>query len=156
MTKISTEERNKKILDAYRNGTPAKILAREHNLSHGYVNHLAYNARVKYASEVNVKVGEIAKIASDIFKVSLKEIYSDAKNHRIVVVRFCIYFVARQNNFTYSSIARRMNKDHSTIVNGVLRAIHLIKCDESFKKMTEILTNAINETQTRTRCAGSD
>lgn len=134
MTKINIEERNKKILDAYRNGTPAKILAREHNLSHGYVNKLAYDSRVKYASDSQIKLSSIIKIACSLLYVPLSELLSSAINDKIVKIRFCVYIVARKNNFSYAAIGRSLKRHHTTVMYGVRSATHLIECDESFEK----------------------
>jgi hypothetical protein len=37
----------------------------------------------------------------------------------ISIVRFCFMFIANEYGFTYASIGRFVNRDHSTVIHGV-------------------------------------
>lgn len=88
------------------------------------------------------RVSDIITIAARLSGIASEAITGPGRSRNITRVRQAVYYVARSNGHSYPQIGARVNRDHSTIVYGVDRAIDISQRDSEY---ASFLFNLIDE-----------
>lgn len=84
-------------------------------------------------------VAEIARKASAISHVRLNELMGAGRTRDIARIRFAIYLAARRWGWSTPQIGRVLNRDHTTVLDGSLRAEAIAAEDPAYAAFIEEL-----------------
>lgn len=70
-----------------------------------------------------ITVDTMIRRAAELTNVTVAQLYGPSHRRHICAVRSAVYIVMRERGLSFCQIARRMERDHSTIVNAVNRRL---------------------------------
>lgn len=86
----------------------------------------------------NYDISKIIEVVCNKFSIDENELKSRIKVKKLLYARYVVIYISRNHfKIPYTAIAKALNKDHSTIINGYNRARKLIIKDKEFQKMIE-------------------
>lgn len=68
---------------------------------------------------------------------------SDSKKREIVDLRYIYFKLGRQLGYTLESLGNSVNRDHSTVINGLSQFKNMYETDENFRNKYKIIFNHI-------------
>lgn len=89
-------------------------------------------------------ISKIVEIVCNKFHVDEEYLKSKVKTKELLYLRYAIVFIARSKfNMTYTSIAKALKRDHSSIINAYNKARKMILKDTNFKKIVEKIEKSL-------------
>lgn len=100
-----------------------------------------YFAKAK--SEESI-VDRIFAYAEKRFGVNKEEIVGKKRNAEIIIARHCVaYLMRKTTNLSFKSIAKLLNKDHTTVMNSIDVIEKKIRSEFSFEKEMQSIINEL-------------
>lgn len=83
-----------------------------------------------------IRVNDILVAASTATDIPVEKLAAKGRFHQYFETRQAIYYLAsRLTHASFSEIARRMQKDHSTVLKGIPVAIERLKRDGKYRAL---------------------
>lgn len=120
-------------------GVIARISA-YYNFSENEINYKLFKHLISdlISNKKNYDISKIIEVVCNKLSVDENELKSRIKVKKLLYARYVVIYIARNYfKMSYTTIAKALNKDHSTIINGYNRARKLIIKDKEFQKMVE-------------------
>lgn len=120
-------------------GVIARISA-YYNFSQDEINYKVFKHLISdlISNKKNYDISKIIEIVCNKFSVNEDELKSRIKVKKLLYARYVVIYISRNHfKIPYTTIAKALNKDHSTIINGYNKARKLIIKDNEFQKMVE-------------------
>lgn len=93
------------------------------------------------------RITDIITLACRMSRISALMITGANRNRSVLLVRYAISAVARENGHSYPQIGKMLGgRDHSTIINGVKQSAIYIEHDPEFASFVDRLRSAAAET----------
>lgn len=83
-----------------------------------------------------IKIGSVLKVAqivADVFEVSMDDVLSAKRNFEIIKARFTLYKMLHTLGTKPAHIAKKLNKNHTTIAHGLLEFDNLYSFNDEFR-----------------------
>lgn len=68
--------------------------------------------------KTRARVADIVTVASRLTGLSVEDIMGPTRFRPIILVRHAVYFVAREQGYSFPQIGARLNRDHSSVIHG--------------------------------------
>lgn len=120
-------------------GVIARISA-YYNFSENELNYKVFKQIISdlVSNKKNYDISKIIEVVCNKLSVDENELKSRIKVKKLLYARYVVIYISRNYfKIPYTTIAKALNKDHSTIINGYNRARKLIIKDKEFQKMVE-------------------
>ena len=88
----------------------------------------------------------IINVCAKVFGVTKKEVLSDSRLRDIVNARFCAMYMCRHyyDNLSVSSIARKFNRTHASVLHAIQIIDNLKSTDKIFKQIIINIQNKLD------------
>jgi chromosomal replication initiator protein len=120
-------------------GVIARISA-YYNFSENELNYKVFKQIISdlVSNKKNYDISKIIEVVCNKLSVDENELKSRIKVKKLLYARYVVIYISRNYfKIPYTTIAKALNKDHSTIINGYNRARKLIIKDKEFQRMVE-------------------
>ena len=84
-------------------------------------------------------VADILALAAALSRISPRTILRQNRFRHVVLVRFAIYFVAREQGYSYEQIGRKLDRDNSTVSHGCRQVAKYTDSDREFAWFVDAL-----------------
>lgn len=70
---------------------------------------------------------ELVAEMSQVYRVTIGEIMGKTRRHRVALARHAVFYLASKRlKYSTVRIGREMNRDHSTVINGIRNITNLV------------------------------
>ena len=69
--------------------------------------------------------------------ISRREIVSEVREHAVIEARFAMYLALRKHGYSTPTIGKMLNRDHSTIVDGIRSARKRYEKSAAFRALVD-------------------
>lgn len=87
------------------------------------------------------RVADIITVAAKLSGMSVDAIMGPGRHRKLAYVRHAVYYVARSNGHSYPQIGARLNRDHSSVIHGLDRAMARAERDPEYAAFLFELTS---------------
>lgn len=82
--------------------------------------------------------------AAEYFGVSPDDITGTDRTGPMCEKRFAVYLICRRAGYSFSVIGRHLNRDHTSVSSGCLRAIEMERVNPEFSNALSTIENVAN------------
>ncbi|MEO0144229.1 MAG: chromosomal replication initiator protein DnaA [candidate division WOR-3 bacterium] len=126
-------------------GVVARISA-YYNFSDDKINYRTFKSLILdlVSTKKQYDISKIIQVVCEKLKVDEGYLKSPIKVKDLLYARYVVIYIAREKfHIPYTKIAKALNRDHSTIINGYNKARKLIIKDKEFQKLVEKVEKAL-------------
>lgn len=135
---IDVTMRHEAIIAAYQSGEPIPEIARRFGHGVGWIRFILTRADVIKKPAIfrdPTFLSRAVNVAAEIADVTPEAILSASRTKEAVRARFAVMYACRQRGMSFNMIARRFNRDHSSVVYDERQALNLAARDADYAKL---------------------